>query len=164
MLKLNVGLARKIGEAGYCSRGGSINVEMELDSGLVAAPAKLQERIRHLFQVVRASLAEELVDPATAATKTAEPLPATLQPPPTSRPSAPPERNGARKATSAQLQAICAIARTKGVDPSDIAEHRFGVARPDKLTVCQASQLIDELRALPDPIQVEDEDVETVPF
>jgi hypothetical protein len=59
-LKLNVGLSRKVGEANYGSRGASVNVEMELDSSVVAEPGKLQERIRQFFGVVRASLAEEL--------------------------------------------------------------------------------------------------------
>jgi hypothetical protein len=59
-LKLNIGLSRKIGEANYGSRGASVHVEMELDSSLVSEPARLQERIRQLFGLVRSSLAEEL--------------------------------------------------------------------------------------------------------
>src|SRR5205807_1640883 len=59
-LRLNVGLSRKVGEANYGSRGASINVDMEIDSALVSEPAKLQERIRQLFILVRTSLTEEL--------------------------------------------------------------------------------------------------------
>ena len=59
-LKLNVGASKKVGENNYGSRGASINVEMELDSALVGDPARLQERIRQLFGLVRTSLAEEL--------------------------------------------------------------------------------------------------------
>ena len=36
-LKLNVGLSRKVGEANYGSRGASVNLELELESGLVSA-------------------------------------------------------------------------------------------------------------------------------
>jgi hypothetical protein len=36
-LKLNVGLARKLGEANYGSRGASINLELEVDSSLVSS-------------------------------------------------------------------------------------------------------------------------------
>ena len=43
MLKLNVGLSRKIGEANYGSRGASVNLEVELESGLVTQPEQLQE-------------------------------------------------------------------------------------------------------------------------
>src|SRR5262249_32608997 len=59
-LKLNIGLCKKVGEANYGSRGASVNVEVEVDSSLVTEPAKLQERIRQLFGLVRTSLAEEL--------------------------------------------------------------------------------------------------------
>src|SRR5262245_51094090 len=59
-LKLNVGASRKVTDNNYGSRGASINVELELDTSLVGEPARLQERIRQLFGVVRVSLAEEL--------------------------------------------------------------------------------------------------------
>ena len=59
-LTLNCGLTKKIGEPNFGSRGASINVELELESGLINEPAKLQERIRQAFTIVRASLAEEL--------------------------------------------------------------------------------------------------------
>src|SRR5262245_7623485 len=59
-LTLNVGLSRKIGEANYGSRGASVNVETELDSGVVQEPDKLKERIRQLFGLARSSLDEEL--------------------------------------------------------------------------------------------------------
>jgi hypothetical protein len=42
-LKLNVGLARKLGEANYGSRGASINLELEVDSSLISEPAKPHE-------------------------------------------------------------------------------------------------------------------------
>src|SRR5437899_5709876 len=59
-LKLNVGASRKVTDNNYGSRGASVNLELELDASLVAEPAKLQDRIRDLFDLVRASLAEEL--------------------------------------------------------------------------------------------------------
>ena len=34
MLKLNAGFSRKVGEANFSSRGASVNVELELESGL----------------------------------------------------------------------------------------------------------------------------------
>ena len=33
MLKLNAGISRKVGEPNYGSRGASVNVELELESG-----------------------------------------------------------------------------------------------------------------------------------
>ena len=35
MLKLNIGLSRKVGEANFGSRGASVNLELEVESGLV---------------------------------------------------------------------------------------------------------------------------------
>src|SRR5262249_42889556 len=59
-LKLNIGLSRKVGEANYGSRGASVNVEIEVDSSLVNEPARLQEKMRQVFGLVRASVADEL--------------------------------------------------------------------------------------------------------
>ena len=59
-LRLNVGASRKVTDNNYGSRGASVNLELELDTSLVAEPQKLQERIRDLFDLVRTSLAEEL--------------------------------------------------------------------------------------------------------
>ena len=59
-LKLNVGASRKVTDNNYGSRGASVNLELEFDTGLASEPDKLHERIRHLFGLVRASLTEEL--------------------------------------------------------------------------------------------------------
>jgi len=59
-LKLNIGLSRKVGEPNYGSRGASVNLELELESGLLSNPTRLQEQIKHLFGMVKVSLAEEL--------------------------------------------------------------------------------------------------------
>ncbi len=61
-MTLNVGLSRKIGEPGFSSRGASVHVGMEADSSLVNDPAKLKDRIRQLFVLVRSSLDEELAN------------------------------------------------------------------------------------------------------
>ena len=37
-LKLNAGLSRKVADGNYGSRGASVNIELELDSGLVDDP------------------------------------------------------------------------------------------------------------------------------
>ena len=41
VLNLNVGFNRKAGEANYGSRGASVNLELELDSGLAGDPERL---------------------------------------------------------------------------------------------------------------------------
>jgi hypothetical protein len=173
MLKVNVGLSRKIGEAGYSSRGGAVHLEAELESDLTSAPDKLQDRIRHLFGLARTALAAELQVPATApptmvsVTQTAAtPPPSRQRQPiqPTVASVAPAAPNGIRHATAAQVKAIQSLARRKAVVADDLSHHRFGIFRVAELTVTQASRLIDELNAMPDPILAEEEDVETIPF
>jgi hypothetical protein len=66
MLKINVGFNRKVGEANYGSRGASVNLELELDSGLIGEPERLKDRVRQLFGLAKASVDEELhSQPAT---------------------------------------------------------------------------------------------------
>ena len=53
MLKLNIGFNKKIGEPNYSSRGASVNLELEIEEGLVGQPDELQDRIRRLFRLAR---------------------------------------------------------------------------------------------------------------
>ena len=148
-LKLNCGLTRKIGEANYGSRGASINVELELDSALVTEPTKLQDRIRQLFTIVRASLTEELNGNGHATPQENDNGPA--HPPQNGNGSA---RNGngsaptsgQQQATQKQVKAIHAIARTRRIDVRQFLNDRFRVGRPDDLTLKEASQAIDDLK------------------
>src|SRR5271166_3460396 len=59
-LKLNIGLTKKVGDSNFGSRGATVNVEVEVESALANDPAKLQERIRQVFNLVRSSVDEEL--------------------------------------------------------------------------------------------------------
>ena len=56
-----------------------------------------------------------------------------------------------RLASPAQVKALYAISRQKGIDLRTILRERFSLSRPDELTLPQASGLIDELRAAPTP-------------
>ena len=147
-LKLNVGASKKVGESNFGSRGASINVEMELDSALVGDPARLQERIRQLFGLVRASLAEELNGNGSHT--------ASNGPAPdrghdsrngsngngSSRQGSPP-----RPATPSQVKAIYAIARAQRLNINQLVRDRFQVEKPDDLSIQEASQLIDSLKS-----------------
>jgi len=53
MIKLNAGFSRKVGEPNYGSRCASVNVELELESGLINDPDALMARIHKLFEIVR---------------------------------------------------------------------------------------------------------------
>jgi hypothetical protein len=151
-LKLNVGLSRKIGESNYGSRGASVNVELELDSSLVSDPAKLQDRVRQVFGLIRTSLAEELNGNHNGQSSTSG----------TNGQGENQQSNGTnsgksngqasgtgsnqtRPATQSQVRAIHAIAKKRQFDLKPILQERFRVARPDDLSVKDASALIDEL-------------------
>ena len=60
MLKLNAGFSRKVGEPNYSSRGASVNVELEVESGLITDPDALMTRIRNLFGIAKRSVDAEL--------------------------------------------------------------------------------------------------------
>jgi len=139
-LKLNIGASKKIADGNYGSRGASVNVEMELDSTLVAEPAKLQEKIRQLFGLVRVSLAEELNGGNHAAPKEADSNGSRAVPNDNERTSNP------RPATQSQCKALHAISRSKQVNLSTLLRDRFHVGRPEDLSIKEASSLIDELK------------------
>lgn len=146
MLKLNVGASRKVADNNYGSRGASINLEIELDSGLVTDHAKLQERIRQLFGIVRTSLAEELNGNGHAPKSDA----------PNAQSVSPASANGTgngtsrptnqRQATHSQVKAINSIARNRRIDIAQFLDQRFHVSKPDDLTLKEASSVIDELK------------------
>jgi hypothetical protein len=148
-LKLNVGASRKVGDANYGSRGASVNLEMELDTGLAHEPDKLQEKIRQLFGLVRTSLAEELKQanaPAAAETGARNGHAGThTNGANGSNGEAP--RRPARPATQSQVKAIHAIAKSQDIDLAGLLRDRFHVGQPGDLSIAQASQLIDELKA-----------------
>jgi len=60
MLKLNIGFNRKVGEANYGSRGASVNLEIEVESGLVREPDKLQAKVDYLFGLAKSSVDAQL--------------------------------------------------------------------------------------------------------
>lgn len=147
-LKLNIGASRKLGDANYGSRGASINLEMELDAGLIQEPGKLQDKIRQLFGLVRTSLAEELKQPSStpgAAETNGRNGHAAAAHTNGSNGDAP--RRPARPATQSQIKAIHAIGKNQNIDLARVLRDRFQLRQPADLSIAQASQLIDELKA-----------------
>ena len=135
MIKLNAGFSRKVGEPNYSSRGASVNVELEVESGLIGDPDALMGRIRKLFDIARRSVDTELADDPTHAA-----------PRPTGGRGNHNDQN-TRYATASQGRAIHAICNQQGVDPAQLANQRFGVGALEQLTLREASSLIDELKA-----------------
>ncbi len=165
-LKLNVGLSRKIGEANYGSRGATVNLELEVDSTLASEPDRLQERIRELFCLAKASIDEELhIEPTQP---TANMQHSTGQASTTARQPHANGRNGASRgtatgyrsngngrqttnnpppATTSQIRALHAISNRLGLNLEAVVQDRFNLGDAAVLTVAEASQLIDELNA-----------------
>ncbi len=152
-LRMNVGASRKVTDNNHGSRGASVNLELELDGSLVSEPTKLHEKIRQLFALVRVSLAEELnggngnghgapSDHARAETPPQAPTNGNGP----SRSNAP-RTNAPRPATESQCKALYAIARSQQLDLAPFLRERYQVGRPDDLTIKQASEAIDALKA-----------------
>jgi hypothetical protein len=146
-LKLNVGLSRKMTDNNYGSRGGSVNLELELDSGLVSDSAKLQERIRQLFGLVRTSLAEELNGAGTGQAGAGQAGVSKNDGQNGDRHVNGNSQSGQpRAATPSQIKALYAITKEQGLDLNGLLRERFRLGKPEQLSIREASQLIDDLK------------------
>ena len=148
-VKLNIGLSRKVGEANFGSRGASVNLEVELDSGIISDQQRFQERVRALYAQARQSINAELDLPSE--------VPAIEQPVVqrnghasahngNGNGSGSQSRQEGGSATQSQVRAIFAIARRNRLDPKDLVLERFGLERPEDLSIRDASSLIDDLK------------------
>ena len=144
-IKMNIGLSRKVGEANFGSRGASINLEVELDSGAISNQQRFQERVRALYAQARQSINAELDLPDEADSGSAAKLPMNAG-------SSAHNGNGSQghpqggSATQSQVRAIFAIARRNQLDPKNLLLERFGLERPEDLSIRDASSLIDDLK------------------
>ena len=139
MIRLNVGLSRKIGQANYGSKGGSVNLEVEvadLDHN------KLRESIAKLFGLAKQSLEDELgsecqeVQDKPIVQVSVKPEGQTLQEVLTSN---------ARLVTSKQLSFLQNLARVQRRNLEQECEQAFQTS-PERLNSKQASTLIERWR------------------
>jgi hypothetical protein len=142
MLKLNTGFSRKVGEPNYGSRGASVNVELEVESGLIGDSDALLARIRNLFTLAKRSVDAELGSPAPNPSGDGR---ASREPQASGHRNHPP--SDVRYATTSQVRAIRAICRRQGLDARQVANERFRVNDLEELTLREASTLIDDLKA-----------------
>jgi hypothetical protein len=144
-LKTNIGVNRKVADNNYGSRGASVNFEVELDSALIQEPERLQDRIRQVFRLAQQAVDEELNRQTTGSDR-----PATANGNGhngNGNGHAAPRRSNGRKATASQARALRAIADRQGIDLAAELRNRFGVSDPEELSITEASQTIDELKA-----------------
>lgn len=138
--KLNIGLSRKVGEANYSSRGASVHLEVELDSGTIRDRQLLRRRVRALYAMARRSVEEELSRSPRETSN--EPVHANGNGHRNGQPIEPP----AGTATQSQVRAIFAIARDQRLNPLDLIQARFHKDRLEDLSIREASSLIDDLK------------------
>ena len=173
-VKLNIGLSRKVGEASFGSRGASINLEVELDNGVLNDPGQLRDRVQDLYVLARQSVDEELQRPAEVGPS--EPSHTNGNEHGRISPTAngnghknghtndrvtnghsPTNGNGhingnapgrieVARATQSQIRAIFAISKRQGLDPHTVINDRYRVHKMEELTIREASALIDDLK------------------
>jgi hypothetical protein len=139
MIRLNVGLSRKIGQANYGSKGGSVNLEVEVAD---LDHTKLRESIHKLFSLAKQSLEDELgsegqeVQDKPIVQVSVKPEGQTLQDVLTSN---------ARLVTGKQLTFLQNLARVQRRNLEQECDQAFQTS-PERLTSKQASQLIEKWR------------------
>ena len=141
-LKLNVGLSRKVGEANFGSRGASVNLELELESGLAGEPGRLHDRIRQIFRLAKDSVDEEL----NGGRAISSPVNGSGNGHDGNGHNGNGAQHNPRPATKSQIRAIYAIAGRQHIDLPGRLQGRFSMGRPEDLSLTQASQMIDELK------------------
>lgn len=135
-LTLNIGHSRKVGEPNYGSRGASVNLQMELEASVVRDPEELQRKIKYLFGLAKSCVEDELgASPTTGHYNNGSA---------TSNGSHQPT---SRHATEKQVRALHAIAARLRLNLPSELRTRYDVNRLDELTVQQASEFIDALKA-----------------
>lgn len=136
-LKLTVGLSKKIGFPDYGSVGASCHVEVELDIHLLTNnPTAFQQQTRQAFQACSQVVDDEL----------ARHVPRNGHTPANGQHQNGHSRSNGRHATASQVRAISAIANRQKLDLAQELRTRFGVDRPEDLSVQDASQFIDQLK------------------
>ena len=139
MIRLNVGLSRKIGQANFCSKGGSVNLEVEVAD---LDHTKLRDAIHKLFTLAKQSLEDELgqdgvdVQDKPVVQVTVKPEGQTLQEA---------VANNAKQVTGKQLTFLQNLARTQRRNLEQETEQAFQTL-PERLTSKQASTLIERWR------------------
>jgi hypothetical protein len=144
---VNVGFSRKVGEPNYGSRGASVHLEVELDRSAIEDGERFRSEMERIFERARDAVDQELQrtppcssEPQTDVDERSEVIHSQ-----NGRKRAP------RPATPNQVRAIQSIAQHRAVDLSQILEGEFNSKTAEELTIVEASQLIDRLKAFPIP-------------
>ena len=149
-LRLNIGLSKKVGLPDYGSVGASCSLEIDLAGEVLHQPA-LQQHARRAYEACSQAIEDELARQTASANGHAARSTASNGSNGHANSSATNKRatsTPARKATQSQVRALQTIARRQGLDLAQLLRERHGLARPEDLSLPQASQLIEELTGL----------------
>jgi len=165
-MKLSVGLSRKLGLPDYSSIGANSQLELELDQALFQGDQEgFRQQIRQMYSACTEAIHEELarqLGSSPAAAALARPAAAASAPHTSLNGNgngnghaaegqgnghAVATVNGARRATASQVRAIYGIAGRLRLDIVSRLREQFQIERPEDLSLADASELIDDLKA-----------------
>jgi hypothetical protein len=159
-LRLNVGVSKKVGLPEYSSIGASCSLELELSETLLHTDLDaFQEQVRDVYIACNQAVNDELARhqaPPIHPPSNGRAAPADGHAPGAGsagsdgHPAA--RANGSRgraptPATPSQVRAIVSIAGRQHADLAGILRDDYDVARPEDLSLAEASRLIDQLKA-----------------
>jgi hypothetical protein len=151
MLKVNVGLSRKISQD-YNSTGFSVNLEGEI-AAPIDDPEQVIERIREYYDVAEAALHDQIdrhqSESAIASRDAEGSNGSTVRQPPAVQDGRDADPDRVEPATAKQLKYLQSLARRQGLSAKDL-EARIGDVldrryRPEELSKRQAGVVIDAL-------------------
>ena len=145
-VKINVGVAKKVGQPNFGSAGANCNVEFEIDGGYDnGSTEKFQNAVRRAYAACREAVESELTEQEEESKPQLEGSKQSRTTNRTATQSNPVTQT--RGATASQVRAIYAISNHNGISLEAVLSE-FNVSRPDDLSVRDASNVIDQLKSL----------------